>query len=628
MKNNTYKILIIIAVLALISLFLLLVLKKDYGFDKNTFEKIFQDQSQEQILNADSTPLAPVNKTINNVDYLVSQLPVGVFGGTFTESTIGDPKSFNPYNSNDASTSEVSEIMYDGLTQTDPASGKVIPKLAKNFEIKDDNKTYIVYLRKGVKWSDGVEITSKDVYFTYNTIIFQGFGEGSTRDVMTIDGKLPQVEIIDKYTVKFTTPKPFAPFLRNLSAPIMPEHVFKKATDKGNEFFLTFQGIDTNPSDLVISGAFKLSSYIPSQRIIFERNPNYYLINKKNQSLPYIDKWILLVSPDTNNQTLKFESGETDVLSIQGALLNRYRQLKKHGDFDIYNLGSTTNTTFVLFNLNNRKDKSGKFYVNPIKQSWFQDPNFRSAVDWAIDREDLILNIFSGLASPLHSAEAINSIFLNEQVAKGHKKDINYALELLKKSGFYQKDGILFDKNNNKVEFELLTNAGNTQREATGVSIKQDLEELGMKVNFKAIEFNSLINKIVNNLDFDCIIMALTSNILEPNGGYNVWTSNGALHMFNKRSSNDFKENNSKTDDLYPFEKELDEIYKKGALEFDFSKRKEIYDKYQEIVQKENLMIYLYSPINISAIRKKVKNIFPSKLGGLIYDKAQIYIEN
>ena len=104
-------------------------------------------------------------------------------------------------------------------------------------------------------------------------------------------------------------------------------------------------------------------------------------------------------------------------------------------------------------------------------------------------------------------------MFLNKEIAKGHKKDINYAKSLLKESGFYYKDNVLYDKHNHRVEFELLTNAGNTQREATGVSIKQDLENLGIKVNFKPIEFNSLVNKLISSPDFDCVIVALTSNI-------------------------------------------------------------------------------------------------------------------
>ena len=614
MKKFAYLILIFIVFFT----FIALIFKKDYGYDKPP------------VLNKEAlkTPYKKVmgykNITINNVDYLQTLLPLGKFGGSFTTSILGEPKTFNPYNANDATSAELSEMMYDGLIQTNPADGSVIPKLAKSFEVLPDKKTYIIHLRHGIKWSDGVEITSDDVYFTYNTIIFGGYGDGSAKDVMTIDGLMPKIEKIDKYTVKFTTPKPFAPFLRNLSTSIVPKHIFEKATNKGKEYFLTFQGIDTKPQNLVVSGAFKLSEYLPSQRVVYKKNPNYYLINTKNEKLPYIDKVVMLIVGDMNNQTLKFESGAIDMLTISASLLDRYRELKKHNDFELYNLGPTTNTTFMVFNLNNRKNKDGKYYVNPIKQKWFQDRNFRTAIDWAIDRDDLILNIFSGLASPLYTAEPVNSLFLNEKIAKGHEKNLDYAKSLLKKSGFYYKNNELYDKDNNRVEFELLTNAGNTQREATGVSIKQDLEKLGIKVNFKAIEFNSLINKTLNSLDYDCIIIALTSNVLEPNSGYNVWTSNGALHLFNKRTQNDQKS----SDKPYKFEQELDEIFRAGALELDFNKRKEIYNKYQELIAYENPMVYLYAPLNISAIRNKIKNAYPTELGGLIYNIASIYIDD
>ncbi|MBQ8635410.1 ABC transporter substrate-binding protein [bacterium] len=614
MKKFTYLILILI----LIIIFCLLVFKKDKGFDP------VSTPNQEPLNVVNNIIPKYKNVTINNVDYLQSQLPIGKFGGTFTSSIIGEPKTFNPYNANDATSAELSEMMYDGLMQTDPSDGSVSVKLAKDYQILSDNKTYIINLRKGIKWSDGIEITADDVIYTYDTVIFGGYGDGSAKDVMTIDGKLPKIEKIGKYTVKFTTPKPFAPFLRTLSASILPKHIFKKATDKGKEYFLTYQSIDTNPKNLVTSGAFKLKEYVPSQRVVFEKNPNYYLINKNNEKLPYINKWVSIISGDMNNQTLKFESGALDVLTVNGALVNRYRELKKHGDFELYNLGASTNTTFLVFNLNNRKNKEGKYYVNPIKQSWFQDKNFRSALDWAIDRDDLVLNIFSGLASPLYSAEPINSLFINKKVALGHPKNLKHAQKLLEKSGFIKKDGNLYDKKGNKVEFELLTNAGNTQREATGVSIKQDFEELGIKVNFKAIEFNSLVNKMVNSADYDCIIIALTSNINEPNSGYNVWNPYGSLHLFNKRTPNDMES----SDKILDFEKEILDIFNKGALELNFRKRKEIYDRYQEIVAEENPMLYLYAPLNIYAIRKKVKNVYPTKIGGLFHSMSEIYIDN
>lgn len=611
MKKYCYLILI----LALIALFGCIFLRKDYGFDEEI------KYSYEPLLGLSNSVPNNENKTINGIDYLQTQAPIGIFGGEYITSIIGDPKTFNPYNANDATSATLSETMYDGLVQTEPITGNVVPKLAKSFEILPDNRTYIIHLRKGIKWSDGKPITADDVYFTFNTVIFGGFGDGSTKDIMTIDGKLPKIEKIDNYTVKFTTPKQFAPFLRTLSASILPKHVFEKATKKGNAYFLTFQGIDTKPKDIVYSGAFKLSEYIPSQRIIYTKNPNYYLINSKNEKLPYLDKIITLITSDMNNQTLKFESGEIDDLSINGNLLNRYRELQKRGDFDIYNLGSTTNTTFIVFNLNNRKNKQNKYYVDKKKQVWLQDLNFRKAIDYAINRDDLTLNIFSGLASPLFSAEPINSQFLNKQIALGHKQDINYAKKLLKKSGFYYKNNQLYDKFNNKVELELLTNAGNTQREATGVSIKQDLQKIGIKINFKAIEFNSLVNKLSNSLDFDLIIIALTSNINEPHSGYNVWTPYGSLHLFNKRLQTDDKA----SDKIYDFENQLDKLFKKGSTELNLAKRKQIYNKYQEIIAAENPMIYLYAPLNIVAIRKKFKNIYPTTINGLIYSTAIMY---
>lgn len=613
MKKFAYLILILIFLIGLC----FLIVKKDYGFDEAVKE------NNEAVLGLYDKEIKYNNKTINGVDYLQTQAPIGTFGGDITTSIMGEPKTFNPYNASDATSAEISEIMYDGLVMTNPYNGNVIPKLAKSFEVLPDKKTYIVHLRHGVKWTDGVEITSEDVYFTYKNIIFDGFGDGSSRDVMQIDGLLPEIEIIDKYTVKFTTPKPFAPFLRNLSASIVPKHVFNDAVKKGKEYFLTYQGIDTKPNKLVTSGSFKLKEYVPSQRVVYEKNPNYYLINSKDEKLPYLDKWVMLIVGDMNNDTLKFESGATDVLNVNGSLFSRYRELKKHGDFELYNLGPTTNTTFISFNLNNRKNKQGKYYVDPVKQAWFNDKNFRSAVDWAIDRDDLILNVFSGLASPLFSAEPINSLFINEKVALGHKKDVEYAKNLLLKSGFYYKDNKLYDKKGNRVEFELLTNAGNTQREAVGVSIKQDLELLGMKVNFKSIEFNSLVNRLMNEANYDAVIMAFTSNINEPNAGFNVWKINSALHIFNKRTPNDL----TGTDKILPFESEIENLFKKGALELDFNKRKEIYDKYQQIVSEQNPLIYLCSPISIAAIRTKIKNVFPTKTGGLLHNLAELYIE-
>lgn len=561
--------------------------------------------------------------TINGIDYLQSQLPIGKFGGELITSTIGEgPKTFNLWSAKDNTSTEIGSLMFDSLLTTDVNTGEIIPNMAKSIEISPDNKTYTITLRKGLKWSDGHEITADDVVFTWKEIIFAGFGNTSVRDSVTINGQLPNVEKIDKYTIKFSTPKPFGPFLRFLSENIAPKHILQPITAKGKRAFDAYWGTNTNPADFVTSGPFKLHEYVPAQRVVLTRNENYNFINKEGKHLPYLDKYIIQIVGDLNNELLKFEAGELDIISVRGSDAARFKMNENKGNYKLYNLGSSTGTMFFTLNLNNRKNDKGEYYVNPIREKWFRDKNFRQAIDYAIDRESEVANILNGVGQPLFTPEALGSIFLNKKVAKGHARDLAKAEELLKKSGFYKdKNGILHDKDGNAVTFDLLTNAGNTEREAIGVMIKSDLADLGIKINFKPIEFNSLIGKISGTFDWESMIMGFTGNTLEPHGGKNVWYSNGPLHIFNQRHEHEFDK------DLLDFEQKIDEIFDKGASELEFDKRKIYYDQYQEILAEECPMIYLYSPLRLIAIKNRIGNVYPTVLGGITHNPSELYIK-
>ncbi|DAB13713.1 TPA: hypothetical protein CPT86_00005 [Candidatus Gastranaerophilales bacterium HUM_23] len=606
------RILIVIFVLLILGVLLKACLRQDIPYVLP--EKIVKHDLQEIVY-----PAKEKNVTINCVDYLQSQAPVGYFGGELIISTIGEgPKTFNPCNTKDSTSSSMAGLMYDGLVTTNPRTGEVEPQLAKSFTV--DGNDYLIHLRRGIQWTDGKPITADDVMYTYNEVVFRGLGNPSVMDAMKVDGKLPELVKIDDYTVKFTTPQPFAPFLRLLSYPIVPKHYFKPYSDRGESVFNAFLSPNTPPEEIVSSGAFKLKEYVAAQRVVFVRNPNYYKINLKDEKLPYLDKVVYMIVGDTNNEILKFEAKEIDVLSLRGSNVARYKIREPQSDYIIYNLGPDTGTLFLVLNLNNRKDKNCKPYVNPVKASWFANRDFRAAIDWAIDRKNMVQNIASGVAEPLYTAESLNSIYLNKYI-KGHPKDKAVAQKSLKKAGFYYKNGILYDKNSNRVEFDLYTNAGVLEREALGVMIKQDLEDLGMKVNFKPLEFNSLVNKLTNTHDWDMAIMGLTGSPLEPHDGKNVWTSSGSLHMFNQRPQGYC------IDDRLSWEKELDEIFREGALKLTFEERKPLYDRYQTIIYDQKPIIYLYSPIRITAIRKKFKNIYPTALSGLIYNLDEIYVD-
>ena len=231
------KFFILIFWLIILGILLKLCIKKDVPFS-------MPERIEQHSLQTINYPANEKNITIKGVDYLQSQAPIGKFGGELIVSTIGEgPKTFNPCNTKDATSATMAGLLYDGLVTTNPRNGEVEPLLAKSFDINGNN--YVIHLRQGITWSDGKKITADDVMYTYNEIVFKGLGNPSTMDAMIVDGKLPKLEKVDNYTVVFSTSKPFAPFLRQLSYPIVPKHYFKPYSDQGESIFNAFLSSNT-----------------------------------------------------------------------------------------------------------------------------------------------------------------------------------------------------------------------------------------------------------------------------------------------------------------------------------------------------------------------------------------------
>ena len=161
--------------------------------------------------------------------------------------------------------------------------------------------------------------------------------------------------------------------------------------------FNTFLNTNTKPETIVSGGAFKLKEYVAAQRVVFVRNPYYFKVNLQNKQLPYLNKVVYLIVGDTNNGILKFEAKEVDVIGLRGNNVAGYKERESNSDYKIYNLGPDTGTLFLAINLNNRKDKNGKYYVNPVKENWFRNKEFRKAVDWAIEKKNMVQNIYQKL---------------------------------------------------------------------------------------------------------------------------------------------------------------------------------------------------------------------------------------
>jgi peptide/nickel transport system substrate-binding protein len=540
-------------------------------------------------------------------------------------SVLSDPKTFNAVLS--AESPNIFGLTYEGLITENPITGKKEPTLAESWTISEDNKTIVFTLREGLKWSDGQPLTSEDVIFSYNDLYLNPKIPNNYRDSLRIGESkaFPKIQKLDDRRIQFQITEPFAPFLDAAELPILPAHVLRETIEKkdknGNPIFLTVWGTDTPPQDLIVNGAYKLKSYVTSQRLIFEKNPYYWKKDNQGNALPHIPEVVWAIVESTDTSLLQFRSGSLDSVGISPEYFSLLKKEEERGNFTIYNGGPAYGTSFLSFNLNQGQRK-GKPLVDPIKSKWFNNLNFRQAIAYGIDRDRMINNIYRGLGSKQNSQVSVQSPFYNKNL-KGYNYDPEKAKKLLSQAGFqYNAKNELLDSNGNLVQFVLNTNAGNKIREAMGTQIQEDLGKLGIKVDFSPISFNVLVDKMSNSLAWDAIILGLTGGN-DPHAP-NVWYVDGNLHMFNQEPQPGTQPIQGRV--ISDWEKQIAALYLQGSQILQFDERRKIYDQAQVLVQEYLPFIYLVNPYALSAVRNRFCGIQFSALGGAFWNLEQLKI--
>lgn len=544
-------------------------------------------------------------------------------------STISDPKTFNPI-TNDVSTI-IFGLLYSSLIVEDGETGELEPVLAEDWVVSDDQKEIVFTLREGLKWSDGEPFTVDDIVFTYNDILFNPKIPSGVRDILRIgeQGLFPSVEKVGDRQVKFTVPEPFAPFLRYAGGiSIMPKHALEASVntmgaDDQPEFLSTW-GTDTEPTQIIGNGPYRLVNYAPGQRMIFERNPYYWKndINPSQEPQPYVEKLIQQIVESTDSALLQFRSGGIDVMGLTPEQFSLLKRETKKGKFTIYNDEPRPGSSFITFNINTGK-RDGQPLIDPAKSRWFNSREFRQAVAYSLDRQTMINNLYQGLGRPQTSPIAVQSPYYLEN-GKTYDYNLEKAKELLLSAGFsYNAENQLIDSEGNLVRFTLNTNSGNTLREKMGAQIKRDLGQVGIQVDFQPIAFNTLVDRAANTFEWDCILLGFGGGT-EPNGGANVWKTEGSLHMFNQ---NVLAEGETPLTDrqVSQWEKDIEKLYIQGAQQLDEEKRKAIYGEAQMLIQENLPFIYLVNPLSLIAIRDRIEGVkytarYSSPLAGALWN--------
>lgn len=483
--------------------------------------------------------------------------------GTLVFALAGEVSILNPLLSTDSSSSAVEGAIFSGLTTVNEKL-EIVPDLARSWTVSPDGKIWTFYLRPKVKWHNGVEFTSQDVKFTFDKLIDPKVNT-VRRSSYIINGRPIQTKIIDRYTVQFILPQPFAPFLSNCGMGILPYHILK-----GQD--INISSFNRSP---IGTGPFKFDSWKMGEYIKVVRHKDYYLGNPKLSAIVY------KIIPNADSILAALEAGEVDEAGVSA---KDYKRIKAKKGINVFEYDSLT-YTYLGLNL-----------AHPL----FADKRVRQALAYATDKDKLVKLLFKGLASPAWAPLAPQSWAYSDQV-KTYPYSIEKAKELLAQAGLSQ-----------GFEFTVLVNQGNKEREKAAIVLQQMYKKINVKMNIQVLEWSTLIKKVNAFSDpkpFDAVIIGWSLG-LDPDG-YSIWHSSQYPRGFNFIKYRNIK---------------LDQLLEAGRTTMPKEKRKKIYAKISQIITEDQPYVFLWYPKAVAAISQRVGGLSQPGPAGLFLNMHQVFV--
>ncbi|MDD3681522.1 MAG: ABC transporter substrate-binding protein [Mesotoga sp.] len=555
-------------------------------------------------------------------DSLLTPDPNPSTGGTLYLALTGSPQSFNFYGTLDSNAYSVAGQMLTGLVEAHPVTSAIRPALAESWEVSEDNKEVTFHLRD-VKWSDGVPLTADDVIFTFEHFVMNPVARGNSVARFTIEAKPIEWVKVDDSTVKAILPAPYAAFFTVLShAYIYPSHALESKIDKErpdsvNDVWLT----NTPLNEIPANGPFMLSEYIIDQKVVMTKNPNYWKVDEYGNKLPYVDKIEYLVVSDAQVRLAKFMAGELDYMAVSG---NDFPILKERelagGPFRVF-LAEPTQPTpspiHIAFNFD---------VEDPKLREVFRTTEFRQAMEYAVDRERIIDEVYNGLAVfggvPVLPS---NKAFYNPKIEEIRRPfNLAEAARILDELGFkdVDGDGLREYPDGTKFEFVLTLQSSPQEYQDIGYIYSQDLQSIGIKVNLQILD-SSLTGQMFGAGSFEVGIRAF-GNQPDPQLRKAIWQPGTQLYYWH-RTTRDPDTNLPIMENMLDWEKRVYELFEKGQVAMDPVERKSYYDEWQEIYAEYLPVIFVCKGMNLYAANKSLGNVEQNEEGLLSYSSWTVF---
>ena len=536
-------------IILLISLYLISALLLQ-GCKKQEEQVVFQEETQ--------------NKN-NQVKEIIP------YGDALSTGEIAEPINLIPALASDSASHNVTQYIYNGLVKYDKDLN-LVGDLAERWEISDDKKGFTFYLKKGVKWHDGVEFTADDVKFTYEFMISDDTPTAYDGDFRAVES----VEVVDKYTVKVTYKEALSPALASWGIWMMPRHALK---DKPSKSPLQRKPIGTGP--------YMLESWKPGQSITLTAFHDYF------EGRPKIEKVFIRVIPNQTTQFLELLNGSIDIMGLN----------PKQEKFD-------TNTPRYIENYNTYSflDFSYTYIGYNFKLEPFNNKLVRRALTHAIDKQSMVDGLLYGKGYAAEGPYKPDSYWYNKN-AKGPEYNKEKAKALLKEAGFedIDNDGFLEYKGK-KFTIELMTNLNNEVRSKIAELVQHGWADVGIKTQIKVLEWATMLGDL-NKGNFQAVILGW-STVLDPDQ-YDIW----ATERCGGNGQNFICYSNE----------EVDRLLTEGRKVFNKEERRVYYDKVQEILADEQPYTFLYFPYSHIALNKRFQNVEPAR-AGITYNFIDWYV--
>ena len=373
------------------------------------------------------------------------------------------------------------------VTAPDPATAVAVGK--ERAPATEPNPVIVFTLRRGVRFHDGVEVTSADVRFTYETIV----------DPRNLSPRVPDFEPVksvdtpDRYTVRVTYKELFQPGFESWGMGILPEHrlntqrLREEAVEAGKDpktFGVRQSSFNRHP---IGAGPFRFADWKTDVSIRLVRFDDYW------EGPPNFKEYLIRIIPDTLTTELTFYAGTSDAYAAQPHQVARLRNDPRFHATQRLALGYT----YIGYNMR-----------RPI----FQDVRVRRALGMAIDVEEIIRFALYGQGERITGPFPKQVEYYDPSV-QPFPYDPEGAARLLAEAGWKRNAQGILEKDGTPLAFTIITNSGNDERQAIMVIAQNAWRRLGVKVEALALEWAVFINQRVDKGDFDAVVLGWSMDL-------------------------------------------------------------------------------------------------------------------